>query len=169
MSDEPGAKSEEGFAQRWARLKAEAREAKPTTSVPATPAQRPAEETARPFDLSKLPSIDSLTKDSDYSMFMRGEVPDELRRQALRKLWASDPVLAAPDPLDMHNLDYNAVFAVTDAVKAAVRTAKDVADAASAPEHADTQPDASLDSPESISEGDRKSPSCGDVETTDKA
>jgi hypothetical protein len=63
----------------------------------------------KPFDLSQLPPLDSLTKDSDFSPFMRPEVPEDLRRQALRKLWVLDPGLAAPDLLDMHMVDYNAV------------------------------------------------------------
>jgi hypothetical protein len=37
---------------------------------------------------SRLPSIESLTKDSDYIAFMQSDVPVELHRAALRKLWS---------------------------------------------------------------------------------
>jgi hypothetical protein len=53
-----------------------------------------------------LPSIDSLTADSDYARFLQADVPGPLRKAALRKLWTSDPVMARMDPLDLHNLDY---------------------------------------------------------------
>ncbi len=36
----------------------------------------------------RVPSIDSLTKDSDYTVFMQADVPVELHRAALRKLWS---------------------------------------------------------------------------------
>lgn len=168
MSDETDAKSDEGFAQRWSRLKAEAREPKPAPSVPAPSPGRSPEETAAPADLSKLPSIESLTKDSDYSMFLRADVPEDLRRQALRKLWASDPVFAVPDRLDMHNLDYNAVFAVSDAVKVAVQTAQQVADATSSPKQADTLPGATSAACESTSEVGPESPASGAADKNDR-
>ena len=38
-----------------------------------------------------LPDIDSLDKDSDYTVFMGEGVPEHLKRLALRKLWLSDP------------------------------------------------------------------------------
>ena len=53
-----------------------------------------------------LPSIESLTAESDYARFLRADVPGPLRKAALRKLWTSDPVMARMDPLDLHNLDY---------------------------------------------------------------
>src|SRR3546814_9494628 len=38
-----------------------------------------------------LPPIESLDKDSDYTAFLRAGVAPELRKQALGKLWRSDP------------------------------------------------------------------------------
>ena len=55
----------------------------------------------------ELPPIDSLGKDSDFTVFMREGVPEALKQQALRKLWASDPAFGAPDILDIHALDYS--------------------------------------------------------------
>ncbi len=55
----------------------------------------------------ELPSIDSLTADSDFSVFMRSGVPAGLRIQALRKLWASDPALNEGDDLSDYGDDYS--------------------------------------------------------------
>jgi hypothetical protein len=125
---------DEGFAQRWSRLKQQARareklEDAPAPDLPATlgaadepmpPAgDKPDEE--KPFDPASLPPVESLTKDSDYSAFLRPEVPEELRQKALRRLWAADPVLSAPDALDMHNIDYNAVPTFPEGVKTLFR------------------------------------------------
>ena len=54
-----------------------------------------------------LPSIDSLTADSDFSVFMRSGVPAGLRIQALRKLWASDPAMALGDDLSDYGDDHS--------------------------------------------------------------
>lgn len=43
------------------------------------------------FDLSKLPSIDSITATTDIRMFMLPGVPMALRQAALRKVWVTDP------------------------------------------------------------------------------
>ena len=121
---------DEGFARRWSRLKREAQEAAPQEAPPAdlpvpVAADAPppdAGETPeeKPFDPESLPPVESLTKDSDYSVFMRPEVPEDLRQRALRRLWAADAILSAPDPLDMHNIDYNAVPTFPDGFKSLV-------------------------------------------------
>ena len=121
---------DEGFLARWSRLKQEDREtarARPESetddrpsagkTVAARDARTPAasdrstedQPARKPIDLAELPSLDSLSATSDYAPFMREGVPEELRRQALRKLWMSDPVLSAPDPYDLHAFDYNIV------------------------------------------------------------
>jgi hypothetical protein len=102
----------EGFLSRWSRLKeAERREqAKPPEEPAASPPTALAEvslEDAKPLE---LPSIDSLDKDSDFTVFMRPEVPAELRRQALAKLWRSDPVFANLDGLLEYGEDFAAPF-----------------------------------------------------------
>lgn len=127
---------EEGFLKRWSRRKAGEAEAadKPAegaSETPAVVADEPAGEKAEEaFDLSKLPSIESLGKDSDYSMFMHKAVPDDLRLKALRRMWTTDPVLAAPDLLDMHAWDYTGndglkplVTPALEAIAAAAREA----------------------------------------------
>jgi hypothetical protein len=137
---------DENFLSRWSRLKrrdasaSDSPPAKPTENpqaMPATSGQVPESETPKKdedcIDLSKLPSIESLTKDSDYSTFMQKGVPDDLRRQALRRLWQTNPELAAPDLLEMNMLDYTgndgvkplfqpAVSAVVEAIQKVVKT-----------------------------------------------
>ena len=43
------------------------------------------------FDLSKLPSLDSIGPDTDLSVFMQPGVPASLSRAALRRAWSADP------------------------------------------------------------------------------
>jgi len=68
-------------------------------------AQGPAGEEEAP----ELPSIDGLDAQSDYTVFMRKNVPEAIRRAALRKLWTSDPVLANLDGLNNYDEDYNVI------------------------------------------------------------
>ena len=53
-----------------------------------------------------LPPIDSLTRDSDFTPFMRPDVAPELRSAALRKLFA-DPHFNVMDGLDVYIDDYS--------------------------------------------------------------
>ena len=128
---------DENFAQRWSRLKQQAREEEKLTEAPPSDlpakvdepaAEEPKEE--KPFDPASLPPVESLTKDSDYSQFMRPEVPEDLRQKALRRLWAADPVLSAPDALDMHTIDYNAVPTFPEGVKTLFRIGQGMFDEA---------------------------------------
>ena len=69
-----------------------------------------------------LPDPDDLKPGEAIAGFMRREIPERLRRRALRKLWPSNPVLACLDGLNDYDVDYTA--AATDAP--GVRTAFDV-------------------------------------------
>lgn len=132
MTDEP-------FLARWSRLKAERRRgealraAEPAEAPPPAPADEPSPSEPAPAPAeekpAELPPLDSLTADSDYSVFMKAEVPEETRLAALRKLWTSDPVLAAPDPLDFQNLDFR-FPSVPEVVKTAYVVGKGFLDAA---------------------------------------
>jgi hypothetical protein len=109
---------------RWARLKAEARAAEreaeiaqeappPPVAVEPPPPEKPGEE-AKPVE---LPPIESLTKDSDFSLFMRGGVPDGARTAALRKLWSVDSHFAQIDISECHSIDFNAVPTFPEGLK----------------------------------------------------
>jgi Protein of unknown function (DUF3306) len=79
------------FLARWSQRKREAKlkeaEAAPE---PVAKEQAPDEE---PFDLSSLPDIESLTPETDISLFMQKGVPEALRNEALRKMWVLDPAI----------------------------------------------------------------------------
>ncbi|WP_142847426.1 DUF3306 domain-containing protein [Telmatospirillum sp. J64-1] len=154
---------EGGFLRRWSRLKSEAeapapapQEAPEAEALPTVQTEAPAAEegSAEPeFRIEDLPPVESLTAESDFSVFMQQGVPDDLRRLALRKLWASDPSWAVPDPLDLHNLDYTTPAA--GIVASAWRVGQGYAEEAlekmdeessdSAPQHAAPQPEEAAD------------------------
>jgi hypothetical protein len=46
-----------------------------------------------PFDLARLPPIESIDWSSDISAFLAPGVPPELSRAALRRAWLSDPAI----------------------------------------------------------------------------
>jgi hypothetical protein len=101
----------EDFLSRWSRRKREASEAQDQPeaqkSDEAVEAESPAagetgegapvaraeptEETPLPFDISKLPSIDSITAETDIRPFLAAGVPAHLTQAALRRVWSADP------------------------------------------------------------------------------
>ena len=63
---------------------------------------------APPFDLLSLPSIDSITADTDIRCFLAPGVPPELTRAALRRAWAADPRIRDFVGLADYDWDFNA-------------------------------------------------------------
>ncbi len=96
MSDDRQRNGEK-FLDRWSRLKQQAR-----TQPPSPAAGKRNESVPAP----QLPSLESLTFDSDFSPFMHPEVDDGLRRMALKKLF-SDPHFNRIDGLDVYIDDYS--------------------------------------------------------------
>jgi hypothetical protein len=45
------------------------------------------------FDVTSLPSIDSITLDTDIRAFLQVGVPEDLKRSALRRAWATNPAI----------------------------------------------------------------------------
>jgi hypothetical protein len=102
-----GDESSEGFLQRWSRKKldTEQREAdEPKLDSAATPESAepvpaggdasPAAAAAKPeFDLSSLPSLESITAGTDIRAFLSPGVPAELARAALRRAWTADATI----------------------------------------------------------------------------
>jgi Protein of unknown function (DUF3306) len=98
--------SPENFVSRWARLKSDA-DAEPKTELVGHGSRReavaPIAETSsvqqrnemadEPFDPASLPSIETITFDTDVRGFLQGHVPAALTRAALRQAWASDPAI----------------------------------------------------------------------------
>ncbi len=91
-------RSDDEFLARWSRRKREAR-AKATQPDPAThdevqSAPPPGANDDDPdFDLSSLPSLDSITSATDIKAFLRKGIPQELTRAALRRAWSADPAI----------------------------------------------------------------------------
>jgi hypothetical protein len=98
----------DNFLSRWARRKQEAkREPEPSADVaaedtPQSAAGVPATDAAEPkpdgekeqdFDLTSLPSIDSIGAGTDIRLFLQKGVPAELTRAALRRAWTTDPAI----------------------------------------------------------------------------
>jgi len=98
----------ENFVSRWARLKRNSdtrRGPQPTGDGPpvdvvatrdteAMSAHREDGEIAdEPFDPASLPSIETITVNTDIRGFLQSRVPVELTRAALRRAWASDPAI----------------------------------------------------------------------------
>lgn len=65
-------------------------EAPDSASESAALGQQPAEGDAEPH-LLELPSLDTLTSETDLTPFLRSGVPSALRNAALRRMWSVDP------------------------------------------------------------------------------
>ena len=119
----------ESRLQRWARKKAETSK-DAGAPLPATDANASIEAhglTAEPAPSSEeqelaanealpeqdvlakynLPDPDAIELGTDITGFMRKEIPELLRRRALRALWRSNPVLAVLDGLNDYDEDYS--------------------------------------------------------------
>ncbi len=113
----------ENFLTRWSRRKIEAEEAPPadekierparTDTVPAKDAAPQSDDAAEPaFDLGKLPSLDSITADTDIRAFWLPGVPESLRHAALRRAWSADPAIRDFVGLEEYAWDFNAAGAM---------------------------------------------------------
>jgi hypothetical protein len=93
----------ENFVSRWARLKSESdtvRKTEPAGNGPQLKAVAPGgtetpfvhqqDEVGESFDPASLPSIETITVDTDIRGFLQSRVPAALTRAALRQAWASD-------------------------------------------------------------------------------
>ena len=94
----------DNFLSRWSRRKHEAGERKEKNeAVDAVPAPAPESQQgeatapgAAPipeFDVESLPPIETISAETDITAFMRTGVPETLKHAALRRAWASDPVI----------------------------------------------------------------------------
>jgi hypothetical protein len=85
--------------QRWVRLKHEAKttaqQAEPDSIDVEAATVHPGNNAAvqEPFDPASLPSIGSITADTDIVGFLKSGVPTALTRAALRRAWTSDPAI----------------------------------------------------------------------------
>lgn len=115
----------DGFLSRWSQRKAQVRESDALEleaeaearaledsqrKLLADPDQRdtPPDDETRQRWIEELEQIDvdALSYDSDFTIFMKGWVPNTMRKRALRKLWTTNPSLAVLDGLNDYDLDY---------------------------------------------------------------
>ena len=128
--------TDEHFLRRWSRLRqADRRPKEPPVAEPTGELASPESTKASPEaggaegTPAELPDIDSLDKDSDFTVFLKDGVPERLRGLALRKLWRSNPAFAVIDGLDDYDDDFTLLFpkAVAETVKSAYQVAKGAA------------------------------------------
>jgi hypothetical protein len=108
----------EGFLRRWSSRKSDARQGKsplpePARVLPPAPAsvsQAPLDQLAKhETDTVPVPTLDDvgqLTPASDFSAFVRQEVPAAVKNAAMKKLFA-DPHFNVMDGLDVYIDDYS--------------------------------------------------------------
>lgn len=106
----------ESRLQRWSRRKAEAGKQAEQSPPPAVESQPAPEEQELAINESLpehellekygLPNPENIELGTDITGFMRKEIPEFLRRKALRGLWKSNPVLAVLDGLNDYDEDY---------------------------------------------------------------
>lgn len=71
-----------------------------------------------------LPDPAAMKAGDDFTGFMSRDVPEHLRRQALRTLWRSNPVLACVDGLNEYDDDYRAAMLLQEPIKTAYQVGK---------------------------------------------
>jgi len=107
--DEPQTETADGgWLSRWSQRKREAKDPKqapPAASVDATPVPDDGAGRDTPDEAPPLPPIESLDEHSDYRGFMSDKVSDELRLQALRKLFRL-PQFNVTDGLNDYDEDF---------------------------------------------------------------
>lgn len=74
----------------------------------------------------ELPDIETLDGDSDYTPFLGENVPEDLARMALKKLWRSNPVFANLDGLNDYDEDYSKLGMVKMVVETAYKVGKGI-------------------------------------------
>ncbi|GGB42116.1 hypothetical protein GCM10011316_12560 [Roseibium aquae] len=129
-----------GFLARWSRRKRESQapeklEGEPPLEDQASagltqspgdgpPSDRAGEDPEQAANRAAAEAIDleTLTAESDFTVFMKKGVPEALKNRALRKLWRSDPVFAVLDGLN----DYDTDFRTADHLVSSYRSAWEV-------------------------------------------
>jgi hypothetical protein len=152
MKDEP-------FISRWSRKKIEAKSAPPPAEElappkPPTPEAGPVADVV-PEPSGTLPSIESLTPESDFTPFMKPDVDEGLKRRALKQLF-QDPQFNVMDGLDTYIDDYSKADPLPDGwlekmnmvKRLGIFTEPDAAAAAGAPAEPEALPKAVAHQPD---------------------
>jgi hypothetical protein len=84
----------DGFLARWSRRKQEARREEPAEPGGPSPAEPNPQMEAEPeAPAPELPPIESITAETDISVFLAKGVADSIRNAALRRMWSLDPAI----------------------------------------------------------------------------
>jgi hypothetical protein len=105
--------ADDNFISRWSKRKIAARSGAPVEEAKVPPAAAPAA-AANPVEAgtpgqpeaSVLPPVESLTPESDFTPFMKGDVDPGIKREALKTLFR-DPRFNVMDGLDVYIDDYS--------------------------------------------------------------
>ncbi len=95
------------FLERWSRLK------------------KAAETASDAENLDPEALLANLTPDSDFGQFMRQEISEEIRRKAMKTLFA-DPHFNVMDGLDIYIDDYSISEPIPEAMMATLQQAKEL-------------------------------------------
>jgi hypothetical protein len=117
--------SNEGFLQRWSRLKTEPPAPEPAAPLPVTVTAPPPDAPQLEVPPPTLADAAALGADSDYSAFVARGVDSAVRRLAMKKLFA-DPHFNVIDRLDIYMNDYNLPSPVSPAMLASLSHARSV-------------------------------------------
>jgi hypothetical protein len=140
-------RDDDGFLARWSRRKQAAREAarepQPAESEPRLPDDAPETETPHQVtEIAELPDPDTLDASSDFSVFLRRDVPLETHQKALRRLWRLDPIYNRIDGLDDYCEDFTDQAKVVKGLRTAYKVGRGMldqfADAKTPPDEAAT-------------------------------
>lgn len=105
----------ENLLARWSRRKNDARtrerdagNAPHDSEACATPVGAQPGDVLPPFDPASLPTLDSISAETDLRAFLGKGVPSELARAALRRGWSADPTIRDFIGLSENSWDFNA-------------------------------------------------------------
>ncbi len=112
-------KNSEQFLTRWSRRKQEVRD------QPVAQQQEPAPAVDPKVPPPELPPVEKLTIESDFRGFFHPKVNEDLRRSALKKLFA-DPHFNVMDGLDVYIDDYSQPNPLPAAMLAQLRQAQKI-------------------------------------------
>jgi hypothetical protein len=112
--------NEQGAEVRQASLREEATDKRPAARADDAPEPGAGESEEGGGEAENFEDFDfdALDYDSDYTRFMKGGVPEAVRKRALRMLWGSNPILANIDGLNDYDDDFtDAALAVKGLLK----------------------------------------------------
>lgn len=137
----------EGFLSRWSRRKRESHPAdeegedagliaaeavEQQEGAQSEGQESPAEdpELVANREAAEAVDLESLTYESDFTVFMKRGVPEALKNAALRKLWRSNPDLAVLDGLNDYDTDFRTAETAMDGFKSAWKVGRGYAEKA---------------------------------------